>query len=441
MREDFPKPCFAGTDMGDIKGSRCGLAAQYGVLCSLAFCSDSYTELRLTALCRCMHMRNFCRWTIPAGLLTGMEKVHTFTMIVSKGAGEVARTAKTSLQIRPRDPSVPIPTGVLTRDCGGQCSSRHAAVQPLSMSLKLDASSVVSSGNNKQVHITWSLEPPGVKPLVVPATATVASATCSTQVQLIVPQEALPNAAAVNVSAKLTIPGQEGSGSASLTVPLNAAPVINRPLEAELLGSVNSFGKAVFRVSSFIVDDEELTYQFVKGSEFIGQSRSADYTFGVGELPEGNTTITVRATDPEGASTSDSVVISVGAKPADFDVGDQIFALDVQQVAGSNDPSMLARTGAQLGTLDGMSDSSQNKEVGRRLLQEGGATDPADDSVGAIVRLKVMQLLAALGSSSATNLMDAATMRQVRAAASVWHRRLLSPLILQVKQTPTTSLV
>jgi hypothetical protein len=188
-----------------------------------------------------------------------MEKVHAFTVVVSKGAGEAARTAKASLQIRPRDPSVPIPTGVLTRNCGGQCSSRHAAVQPLSVSLKLDAASA-SSSTDKQVHITWSLDPPGAKPLVVPASASVVSATRSTQVQLIMPQEALPNAAAVTVSVRLTIPGQEGSGSASLTVPLNAAPVLKSPLEIELLGNDRSFGKAAFRLSAAsIADDDDLT--------------------------------------------------------------------------------------------------------------------------------------------------------------------------------------
>jgi hypothetical protein len=77
---------------------------------------------------------------------------------------------------------------------------------------------------------------------------------------LIVPRSALPNAAAVTVSVKLTIPGQEGSGAASLVVPLNSPPVLKSPLEVILLGSENSFGKAAFRLSAAgMVDDEELT--------------------------------------------------------------------------------------------------------------------------------------------------------------------------------------
>lgn len=190
-----------------------------------------------------------------------MEKTHTFTVIVSKGTGETARSAKASLQIRPRDPAVPIPTGVLTRDCGDSCSARHAAVQPLSVSLKLQKQDVkLLSSADKQVQISWSIDPPGPQLLAVPGTAMVASATRSSQVQLIIPKESLPNAAAVTVSVKLTIPGQEGAGSASLTVPLNSPPVMKSPLTVELLGSDNSFGKAAHRLSAAgIVDDDEIT--------------------------------------------------------------------------------------------------------------------------------------------------------------------------------------
>lgn len=191
-----------------------------------------------------------------------MEKVHTFTVVVSKGVGKASpRTAQASLQIRPRDPSIPIPTGVLTRDCGGSCSARHAAGQPLSVSLRLEKQEgKVLSGTDKQVLISWSVDPAGPKQLAIPASAAAASAGRDAQVQLVVPREALPNAAAVTVSVKLTIAGQEGSGSASLTVPLNSPPVVKSPLEVELLGSDRSFGKAAFRLSAAgIVDDDDLT--------------------------------------------------------------------------------------------------------------------------------------------------------------------------------------
>lgn len=182
-------------------------------------------------------------------------------MVVTKGTGDSARSAKASLQIRPRDPSLPIPTGFLSRDCGGACSARHIAAQPLSVSLKLDQQDKKElRRSDKQVQLTWSIEPPGPLPLVVPSSATVASATRNGQVQLAIPRDYLPNAAAVTVSVKLTIPGQEGAGSASLTVPLNSVPVLKSPLGVELLGSDRSYGKAAFRLSAAgIVDDGPLT--------------------------------------------------------------------------------------------------------------------------------------------------------------------------------------
>lgn len=202
-----------------------------------------------------------CRWEIPAGLLTGLEKVHTFTVVVSKGSGDAARSAKQSLQIRPRDPAVPIPTGLLARDCSGTCSARHSAVQPLSVSLRLEKQDAkLLSSADKQVQISWSIDPAGPQPLVVLASAAVASATRNSRVQLIIPREALPNAAAVTVSVTLTIPGQQGQGSASLSVPLNSPPVVKEGLAIEWLGNGQHAGQAPFRLSmAGISDEEELT--------------------------------------------------------------------------------------------------------------------------------------------------------------------------------------
>jgi hypothetical protein len=134
-------------------------------------------------------------------------------------------------------------------------------VQPLSVSLKLEKQDIkLLSSTDKQVQIAWSLDPPGPQSLVVPAAAAVASATGNAQVQLVIPRGSLPNAAAITISVKLSVPGQEGSGSASLTVPLNSPPVVKSELEVELLGSDRSYGKAAFRLSAAgIVDDDELT--------------------------------------------------------------------------------------------------------------------------------------------------------------------------------------
>jgi hypothetical protein len=76
-------------------------------------------------------------------------------------------------------------------------------------------------------------------------------------VHLIIPCEALPNAAGVTVSVKLTIAGQQGEGSASTTIALNSPPVVKSPLAIELLGSDRSFGKAAFRLSAAGISDDE----------------------------------------------------------------------------------------------------------------------------------------------------------------------------------------
>jgi hypothetical protein len=197
-----------------------------------------------------------CRWTIPANLLQGFEKVHTFTVVVTKGTGSAARSAKSSISIKPRNPAVPIPIGVLARDCGGSCSARHSGVQPLSISLKLDKQDGVGR-QEKKVQILWKLDG---ETLDVPASAHSASASRSSTVQVIIPEEKLPKAAAATISVTLTITGQQGTGQASLTVPINSPPVLKSPLEATPVGNSNSFGKAVFRVSAAgFVDDDELT--------------------------------------------------------------------------------------------------------------------------------------------------------------------------------------
>jgi hypothetical protein len=156
-------------------------------------------------------------------------------------------------------------------------------------------------------------------------------------------------------------------------------------------------------------------YEIVKGSEFVKRTKSSTYTFGAGELPEGNTTLWVHAVDSEGADVRASVDVYVAPKASDFNVDDQIFAMDVQQAAGSNDPSMLAGTASLLGTLTAMTLSTSQNREGRSLLQESGGNAP-DGGIADVVRVKVLQLLAALVSSSADSVTDAATMRQVSRA-------------------------
>lgn len=161
-------------------------------------------------------------------------------------------------------------------------------------------------------------------------------------------------------------------------------------------------------------------YDFFKGTEFVQKTKSSSYTFGVGELPEGNTTVSVRAIDSEGADLRASVDVFVAPKPADCNVEDEIFGMDVQQAVGSNDPSMLAKTGTLLITLTDMSttEASSTGDQMRRLLADGSAETPADSEIAEAIKIKVMQLLSALSSSATSSIMDAATVRQVSAKST-----------------------
>jgi hypothetical protein len=157
-------------------------------------------------------------------------------------------------------------------------------------------------------------------------------------------------------------------------------------------------------------------YELFKGTEFIKKTKSSSYTFGVGELPEGNTTVSVRATDSEGADVRASVDIHVAPKPAEYNVEDEIFGMDVQQAVCSNDPGMLARIGTTLTTLTSMSHGVNRGGGGhgRRLVQDSSGAGAADSGLAEAVKIKVMQLLSALSSSATSSIMDAATVRQVR---------------------------
>lgn len=152
-------------------------------------------------------------------------------------------------------------------------------------------------------------------------------------------------------------------------------------------------------------------YEIFKGSEFVKRTKSSTYTFGASDFAEGTTKLYVRAIDPEGADVRTSIDVTVLPKKDEFDVDSELFSVDVQKAVGSNDPSMLAQTGSQLSTLTGMAKgTSKGGKTGRRLLEAGASTDTGVDEV---VKLKVMQLLAALSSSATGSIMDAATMRQV----------------------------
>jgi hypothetical protein len=165
-REDFPAPCFQASDRG---------------------------------------MQDGPRWVVNASLLTP-DKEHTFTLNVSKG---LRSTTAAPLVVIPR--SAQIPTGQIVRLCGrgsqGDCPERHNTDAPLTLSIRLDATSAAAS-------FSWfSEQVPGI------------STTGDTQ--LTIPPSALPTSGVLVVTAKLLL--NEEQGLAALAVPLNDKPSCQAP--------------------------------------------------------------------------------------------------------------------------------------------------------------------------------------------------------------------
>jgi hypothetical protein len=165
-----------------------------------------------------------------------------------------------------------------------------------------------------------------------------------------------------------------------------------------------------------------------KGTVFVKKTKSSSYTFGAGQLPAGNTMLRVRAVDPEGADVWASTEVYIAPEAADFDADEKIFSMDVQQAVGSNDPSMVTSLGSSLSILKDISSKNSGGNKGgnqgrRKLLADGSSST---DSIDDVVKIKVMELMAALSSSAAANNLDAATVRQVGAAVDVSAQHTLS---------------
>lgn len=108
QREDFPNPCFTGTDFGSQNG--------------------------LT-------------WSIRAGLLSPDLK-HVFTVNLRKVTGDATKHASAFLVVTPK--AAAIPTGRLVRVCAGTaCPEKHSADMPLALSLVTDAASAGAT-------VTWT---------------------------------------------------------------------------------------------------------------------------------------------------------------------------------------------------------------------------------------------------------------------------------------------
>jgi hypothetical protein len=116
--------------------------------------------------------------------------------------------------------------------------------------------------------------------------------------------------------------------------------------------------------------------------------------------------VTVRATDPEGASVTETVTVSVDPPPADFDPSASIFALDVQSVKNNRDSGMLSSMISMLGSLADAK-PGRSRSQSRLLL-----ADPAPGQPD-VLRTKAIQVMGVLADSASASVTDHATMRAV----------------------------
>lgn len=136
---------------------------------------------------------------------------YVFTHTVAHtGTGEARRSAVATLTgVRPLE--TPVPTGTITRACGGAgCGRKHAGGAPLALSLRLDTGFTDASVTWWRRSAAGDTQLPG-------------SAVSGNMLDVKIPPGQLPSGGEpVTVVAKMTGAGK--TGEAVLTVPINGAP-------------------------------------------------------------------------------------------------------------------------------------------------------------------------------------------------------------------------
>jgi hypothetical protein len=212
VRSDFPATCFAGTEYGEQSG--------------------------LT-------------WKLPAALLTP-DLQHTFRVTISKGD----RTVSASVSLTPLPAASRVPTGRLTRQCGGApCPNRHNTDTALALTLVPDAGFEGAS-------ISWQSDQlPDLDLGPAP--------------DLSIPASELPATGALLVNAVLRL-GSGEQGITQLQVPLNGRPAC--PSGSKCL-SVNTlsdtFPRASFALTASGFVDDQGDLRWVLEAAWAFQSRSA----------------------------------------------------------------------------------------------------------------------------------------------------------------------
>ncbi|KAF8072463.1 olpB [Scenedesmus sp. PABB004] len=413
-RDDWPAPCFANASHGDVSAGG-------------------------------------ARWQLPAALLEP-DRRHTFSVTVTKAAPGDARSSSAELTITPRPAALPIPTGRVSRLCGGRaagaggaaaggCAARHGADAPLSLLLRADPGFEAAA-------VTWHSE----------QVAALAGGAAGGAQLTLAPGD-LPAAGSVTIVAALSLNGM--AGSTSITVPLNQPPACGKAAPAppggggpappprclELSATNGTFGSATFTASAGAFQDEgPLSFDFGlvepgslrKKSLFAGSSSS--YVFA--GLPQGRSTLYVCASDSDGAAACETADVDVLPPAADFAPSDALTQLDVARMASTNDVSVLAAGAAALQSLtayvtagaggaNGSGDAAAEPEAQARLVvaieaKAGALINTLAGSADALVVGAAAALSAASGAVSADTATNLAAIAQAGVASARVSSKLLS---------------
>lgn len=166
------------------------------------------------------------KWAIPVSLLT-VDKLHSFTVTVSKACPTDTRTGSNAITLTPKLAQLPFPTGTIQRLYGGTCSPRHSTDNPPSLLLKLDP------GFEKAAVAWWSDQIANIG---------------STALQLTLQPQQLPTTDSITVTATMTL--NQVTGSTFITVPLNSRPSCSTTQQASQSSTSAAGGCAVVSSTS-----------------------------------------------------------------------------------------------------------------------------------------------------------------------------------------------
>ncbi|KAG2423081.1 hypothetical protein HXX76_002308 [Chlamydomonas incerta] len=323
-REDYPTPCFADANQGDQTGTP-------GI------------------------------WSLKAGTLSN-DKLHTFTVTVSKevAAGAAPLSATASISVRPRSAAVPFPRGSLKRQCGlSGCAAPHSTDRPLVLALVLESTFSTAA-------VSWrSAEVAAVSSLTAASSATDPTIPPGTH-YLTVPAALLPsNRASLTIAANLSLAG--ATGLATTTVSLNSAPSCSLGTSASecLTSSIltSTFPNAAVSLlaqgwADAQDDSQLLRYEFGVRSMGAG-GRTSDSAQQIGGsssgtvlgLPVGNSTLYCCVMDTAGSRTCATTVVTVNPPAAGFNAAAALASVNVSALAQAGDQRTLLQAASQMSQI------------------------------------------------------------------------------------------